>query len=306
VRLARVLAAAQQISRETYGIAPQVHELVIRGFEEGGFEAEFPNTIRGNLLSQREANLWLDGSFLNDPNTSIHFPDPVNGILHEFSHLYGTVPYSPWWKGAVEEEGWATFSATRLSRRLYERFGPSLWNPPYNYAARAEAITRANLAGHAVYWSHPGEFAGFQLWYGLAQRDGEAALYRERWALTRRDYGNWWFQTSDPGAARKMAQSLGLADFVSFGSRKAVRYDQVYDVSDVLAAQLPLGKTAEEIRANYAGDAARLIDPTIEVPPKRPLSLDMALSLLLLVVFLTSRKLLSKDGSGEDSSVPKI
>jgi len=304
LRFAHVLAAAQQVSREAYGIAPQVHELVIRGFEEGGFEAEFPDTIRGNLLSEREAELCLDSSFLNDPNASVHFPDPVNAILHEFSHLYGMVPYSPWEMGAAEEEGWATFSATRLSRRLYERFGSSLWNPPYNYAARAEAITRTNLAGHAVYWSHPGEFGGFRLWYSLAQRDGEVALYRKRWVLTRRD-GSWWFQISDPGVARKMATVLGFADFVSLGSGKAVRYDQVYALPDLLAAQLPVGRTADEVRADYARDANRLVDPTVKVPPRRPLVLDVALSLVLLAVSVASRSFCPVVAHAGTSIVPK-
>ncbi len=286
LRLAHVLAAANLVSQEAYGISPQVAELVIRGFEPGGFRGEFPHEIHGNFPSQRYTDLCLDSSFLNDPNTSIHFPDPVNAILHEYSHLYGIVPYLPWViRGASEEEGWATFSATRLSRKLYERFGPSLWNPPYNYAARADVITQSNLAGHPVYWSHPKEYGGFRLWYLLAQRDGETALYRKRWALTRRDYGGWWFQISDPGAARKMAKALGFTDFVSFGSGQAVRYDQVYAMPDLLAAQLPLGQTAGEVRMDYARNASRLVDPTVKVPPQRPLALDMGLSMVLLAVY---------------------
>lgn len=290
VRLAHVLAAANQVSQEAYGISPQVDELVIRGFEGGGFQAEFPHRIRGNLPSQRYVDLCLDSSFLNDPNGSIHFPDPVNAILHEYSHLYGTVPYLPWViAGTSEEEGWATFSATRLSRRLYDRFGSSLWNPPYNYAARADGITRSNLAGHPVYWSHPEEYGGFRLWYLLAQRDGEAALYRKRWALTQRSYQGWWLQINDPDAARRMAKAFGFGDFVAFGSGKAVRYDQVYALQDVETGEEALGRAADKVRADYARNADQPIDPTVRVPAQKALVLDMVLSLVLLALFAVIR-----------------
>jgi len=296
IRLAHVLAAANQVSQEAYGISPQADELVVRGFEEGGFQAEFPHRIRGNFVSQRYVDLCLDSSFLNGPNASIHFPDPVNAILHEYGHLYGTVLYLPWVMGGTEEEGWATFSATRLSRRLYERFGSGLWNPPYNYAARADAITRSNLAGHPVYWSHPNEYGGFRLWYLLSQRDSEAAIYRKRWGLTRRDGRGWWLQINDPDAARQLARALGFADFVSFGSGKVVRYDQVYALQDLQPVGELLGWTEDKVRANYARDANRLIDPTVRVPARRPLVLDMALSLALLALFVVMKRVIPSHG----------
>jgi hypothetical protein len=299
IRMAHVLAAANRVSEEVYGISPKVDELVIRGFERGGFEAEFPHRISGNFVSPRYADLCLDSSFLNDPNASIHFPDPVNAILHEYSHLYGTVPYNPWiMHGGSEEEGWATFSATRLSRRLYERFGSSLWSPAYDYAARADAITGANLAGHSVYWSHDNEYGGFRLWYQLSQRDGEAAIYRKRWNLTRRDF-SWWFQISDPGAARHVASSLGFADFVAFGSDKIVRYDQVHALQDLQPLGELLGLTPENVKANYARDAGRLIDPAVRVPARGPFALDLALSLFFLALFAAIKRVTAHRGSSE-------
>jgi hypothetical protein len=295
IQLAHVLAAANQISREAYGVSPDVNELVIRGFESGGFQATFPHSIKGNFLSPRYIDLCLDSSYLNDPNTSIHFADPVNAILHEYSHLYGTVPYNPWIMGGAEgseEEGWATFSATRLSHRLYDRFGPGLWTPAYNYAARAEAITQANLAGHSVYWSHGNEFGGFRLWYLLSQRDGETALYRKRWELTRRD-GNWWFQFSAPEAARRVAASFGWADYVSFGSEKAVRFDHVYAWQDLQPLGELAGWNTDKIKAIYARQAADLVYPAVNVPPSRPVALDVAFSAVLLALCAAVRKAVS-------------
>ena len=68
IQLAHVLAAANEVSRETYGVSPDVNELVIRGFESGGFQAKFPHGIEGNFLSPRYVEPCLDGSYLNDPN----------------------------------------------------------------------------------------------------------------------------------------------------------------------------------------------------------------------------------------------
>jgi len=286
LRLAHVLAAANSVSQDAYGVSPKANELVIPGFDEGGFHAEFPHRIVGNFVSQRYVDRCLDGSFLTGPSLSIHFPDPVNAILHEYSHLYGVVPYSSWLNGGAEEEGWATFSATRLSRRLYDRFGPGLWNPPYNYAAVAEAITRSNLAGHPVYWSHPNEYGGFRLWYLLTQRDGEEAIYRKRWALTRRDLGGWWFQINNPSAARRMAEAFGLADFVSFGSGKTVPYDEVYTVEDAIPLEELVGSSVDQVRAGYAKRAGQLVDPTIRVPMRKSMVLDVFLSLAWLAAFV--------------------
>jgi len=87
-----------------------------------------------------------------------------------------------------------------------------------------------------------------------------------------------------------MAKALGLADFVSFGSGKIVRYDQVYTWQDSQPIGEMLGWTPDKTRANFARDAAYLIDPTVRVPAPRPLALDMALSLVLLALFVVVKR----------------
>ncbi len=283
-RLAHVVAAANQVSREVYGISPGVDQLLIRGFADGGFHAEFPRSIIGNLVSTKQLELSLDGSFLNsDPNAAVDFPDPVNGILHEYSHLYGVVFYSPWLMG-TENEGWATFSATCLSHRLYDRFGPGLWSPAYNYASWSDTITKSNLAGHPVYWSHPQEYGGFRLWYLLSQKYGEANLYRARWKLTRRDYAGWPLQISDPAAARRMAEQLGFGDILSASAGNAVPYGQIFSLQDAERAEARLGRSVEQTRTAYARRAKRVVDPTIRVPAPKAARLDLVLSVCALAL----------------------
>lgn len=284
IQMAHVLSAANEVSREAYGVSPQVDKLVIRGFDEGGFQAQFPHAIIGNFVSPQQVNLSLNSSFLNgDPRTSIDFPDPVNAILHEYGHLYGMVPYQPWIMGA-EEEGWATFSATRLSHLLYERFGPGLWSPAYNYASHADAITRSTLAGHSVYWSHPNEYGGFRLWHSLSATLGEANLYRTRWELTQRDGLGWWLQMNDPISARRMARQFGDETFASLGAGTTTYYRQIYTAQDVQTAVSLLVGNANQAQAKYERNAGGLIDPTVRVPHRWPTTLDRVLSIGLFVL----------------------
>jgi len=289
LQMGKILAAANSVSQETYGISPDVRELVVRGFAPGGFQAEFPHSIHGNFVSPKQVSLSLDDVFLNgSPDSSIDFPDPVNAILHEYSHLYGTVPYQPWVMGA-EEEGWATFSATRLSQQLYRRYGSSLWSPAYNYAARADAIAKSNLAGHSVYWSHPDEFAGFQLWHALCEREGERNLYRERWALTQRNIGGWWFQESNPNAARIMARHFD--GFGSWAVHSPIAYREMYSWQEVQNAESVMGNDLVQAKAAYDKSSANwTIDPAIRVPSQWPavpdliLSATLAMACLLIVI----------------------
>jgi len=285
LQMGKVLAAANSVSQETYGISPNVRELVVRGFAPGGFQAEFPHSIHGNFVSPKQVSLSLDDVFLTSaPDSSIDFPDPVNAILHEYSHLYGTVPYQPWVMGA-EEEGWATFSATRLSQQLYRRYGSSLWSPAYNYAARADAIAKSNLAGHSVYWSHPDEFAGFQLWHALCEREGESNLYRERWALTQRNIGGWWFQESNPNAARNMAQHFD--EFGSLAVHSSIAYRDMYSWQEVQHAESLMGNDLVKAKSAYDKSAANwTIDPAIRVPSQWPAVPDLILSATLAVACL--------------------
>ncbi|HEY5913252.1 MAG TPA: hypothetical protein VJA21_21885 [Verrucomicrobiae bacterium] len=283
-QMAHVLSAANQISREAYGISPEVNKLEIRGFADGGFHAEFPHSIMGNFVSPKQVELSLNNAFLNnDPTNSIDFPDPVNAILHEYSHLYGVVTYQPWLMGA-EEEGWATFSATRLSHRLYQRFGPGLWSPTYDYASHADAITKSTLAGRPVYWSHPNEYGGFRLWHSLSEKQGETNLYRARWELTRRDNPGWWLQISVPAPARKIAGRLGFANFVSPQATHATTYGQIYTLQAAQRAEEWLGRSAEQTRAAYVRRAGIAVDPTIRVPAPKPSRLDVVLSVCVLAL----------------------
>jgi hypothetical protein len=202
---------------------------------------------------------------LNAPEFSVDEIDPVNAILHEYAHLYGVVPYMPWVLGP-EEEGWATYAATRLSLRLYEKHGAALWDPPYDYARRARAIAGSNLAGRAVLWSHPDEFGGFRLWHALATRDGEEALFRKRWELTRRDQRRFLLQTSDPAAARRVARSFGREEFESFGKAPETRFGKAVSREQFVRFGDIVGLPPDQMASRYDRRAAQVIRPAVVVP----------------------------------------
>lgn len=289
VRLAYVLDAANIISQSEFGVSPQVDTLIISGIGPGGFRADFPHRITGALISDRYVELSLDEAYLNSPDLSIHFPDPVNAILHEYAHLFGIVPYYPWLMGP-EEEGWATYAATRLSLRLYETYGSELWDPPYNYARQAIAITEANLAGHPVAWSHAYEFGGFRLWYALGERDGESVLFRKRWSLTLREASRFSI-ISNPQVARRMARELGQADFARWGNSEAIPFAQVFALEDWMIMGDVIGMTPQEIQSYYERREDELVNPAVIFPPNNPIWADIGLtSLLLLGIVVVANK----------------
>ena len=94
-----------------------------------------------------------------------------------------------------------------------------------------------------------------------------------------------------------MARALGFEDFVFFGSGKVVRYDQVYALQDMEPVGELLGWPADKVKANYDRNGNRLIDPTVRVPARRPLVLDVALSLILLALFVVMKRVTPSNGS---------
>ena len=263
--LGRVLDAANHVSREEFGISPEVNELVIIGYGPGGFHGEYPARIVGRVIGKEYLRRCRDHIFLNDSALSPAFPDPVNAILHEYSHLYGSVPYFRWMPGA-EEEGWATFSATVLSRLLHERYGDSLWSPAYNYARQAEKITRRNLRGKAVVWSHPNEYGGFRLWYHLGENMGVVDLYRKRWNTTCRDRNVAMMLFSDPRKALNTAKTFGLSLFREYGKGEPVPFGHLYSREEYLTLARLTGMDTTRILNMYRMAEKKMIDPRIPLP----------------------------------------
>ncbi len=265
LKLARVIDAANKISMREFGISPQVDQLTILGIAPGGFHGKFPREIVGNIISEQYLKSCNDSLLLNNPDLPADFPDPVNAILHEYSHLYGAIPYYRWMPGA-EEEGWATLSATILSSLLHKKYGDSLWQPAYNYASQAGKITRLNLEKRAVVWSHPNEFGGFRLWYELGKYLGPKDLYKIRWNYTYRDLHGTVLLESDPQKARRLAIIFGLENFKRFGTYPAVRFDRLYSPEDYRPLWELAGVDRELLSKLYKMMCNRMIDPSVPIP----------------------------------------
>ncbi len=265
LKFARLIDHANRITEEEFGVSPRVKELVIEGIGPGGFHAEFPHRIVGRIISEQYIRNCNDSLFLNDPDLSPHFPDPVNGLMHEYSHLFGVIPYHKWWPGP-EEEGWATYSATRLARLLY-RHAPHAWQPAYDFAARADKITRLNLSGKAVTWSHPDEFGGFILWYHLGEKWGLKKLYRLRWKYSRRDllHGILYYQ-SNPEYARRAAEALGKDLFRKYGRHAPRPLGRIYTPDDYLELARTSGMDASKALRMYEVMKNHPIDPSVPLP----------------------------------------
>ena len=265
VRLAKVINAANRISQKTFGISPDVDQLTILGIAPGGFHGKFPHQIVGNIISEKYLKNCSDSLLLNTPDLPADFPDPVNAILHEYSHLFGAIPYYRWMPGA-EEEGWATFSATRLSGLLFKEYGKNLWQPGYDYAGQAKKITALNLSGRAVVWSHPNEFGGFKLWYDLDRDLGTKELYQKRWKHTYRNLLGSVLLESNPRKARNLAAAFETRRFIKDGYSRTVRFGDIYSLDDYLVLSDLAGVKEETIRNLYAMMKNTMIDPSVPVP----------------------------------------
>ncbi len=265
IKLAGVIQAANRVCKNELGFSPEVKELTIKGIGPGGFHAEFPNKIVGNITSEQYMKNCNDSIFLNNDNLSANFPDPVNAILHEYSHLFGVIPYHKWWPGA-EEEGWATYSATRIAKMLYETSGAKLWQPNYNYSKQADKITERNLAGKAVVWSHPNEFGGFILWYNIGNKKGLRNLYKTRWKVATHNIKGSLFIISDPAKAKKAAYSLGISNFIKYGQHEIEKFGDIYSKSEYLYMAKTMGIDKKLISKMYDLMKQRLINPSVPVP----------------------------------------
>ena len=266
VQFAKVIDAANRISIKEFGVSPNVNELVINGIGMGGFHAEFPNRIVGTIISKTYLKNCSDSAFLNNPLLQADFPDPVNAILHEYSHLFGVVTYHKWWPGA-EEEGWATYSATRLSKLLYSKIKyRNLWEPVYNFGKQADKITSQNLSGKSVVWSHPNEYGGFNLWYRLGEEYGLKKLYRLRWQNTNHTVRGSIIIKSDPVKANKVAKAFGKEKFLKYGQMPAKLFGEIYRMKDYLYLAKTTGIDTGRIKKLYNFMKDKVINPAIPLP----------------------------------------
>ncbi len=264
LKFANVIDKANKASFDAWGVSPRVKELVISGIGPGGFHAEFPDRIVGKIISEKYLKNCQDSAFLNRPDLLPDFPDPVNAILHEFSHLFGVVPYHKWWPGA-EEEGWATYSATRLSALLYKT-DKKLWQPAYNFKNQAEKITRLNLSGRSVAWSHPNEFGGFTLWYHLGKNLGLKKLYNERWHNTRHDLNGSLYYLSNPEAAKKVVTVFGKDNFVKYGSYVGKTFENIYPKSIYIYLAKTTGIDTNRMARVYGFMRKRTVNASVPLP----------------------------------------
>ncbi len=264
IKFATVINAANKISKETFGFSPKVDEITILGIAPGGFHGKFPNQIVGNIISEKYIKNCNDSTFLNS-DIPADFPDPVNAILHEYSHLYGCIPYYKWMPGS-EEEGWATFSATKLSQLLYKKYGNKLWKPAYDYRRQAEKITQLNLSGRAVVWSHPNEYGGFKLWYSLDNKFGTKKLYQKRRRLTYRNINPSIVIESNPQKAKKLVKGFGIKNFIPFSDLKLARLGDKYTLKDYLTLSSLAGANEKHIRKIYAIMKNIIINPSVILP----------------------------------------
>jgi len=294
VQLTKILQAANQVSQENFGISPDIKWITVYGIELGGFNAVFPQGIRGNFLSLKYINNILDSSFMNNPKLSCQFPDPVNSILHEYAHLFGVFPYQNWI--GTESEGWATYAATRLSKLIYQKYGPTIWQPAYNYAKIADSINALLLAGHPLIWSHPEEVGSFKMWNDYEQKKGLQNVFKDRWLFTSRDKNSVFVKENNSSVVNDFIDTkIGKEAFDQYSNMPPKKFDELYNPDDWKIFGKLINKTEDDI--NKLIEQKKTIEYNVFVPKPRNnntgIEIAVIFSLLLLYtlgIFLLKNK----------------
>ncbi len=283
-QLTKVLQAANQVSRENLGVSPEIKWITVYGIETGGFNAVFPHGIRGNFLSQKYINDIHDSSFMNNPGLSCQFPDPVNSILHEYAHLYGVFPYQSWI--ATESEGWATYAATRLSKLIYQKYGPAIWQPAYNYARIADSVNASLLAGHPLIWSHPEEVGSFKMWNDLEQKTGLQDVFKDRWQYTSRDKNSVFISENNSLAVTEFIdKKIGKESFNKYAGMPSRKFDELYDRDSWRNLGKLINKTDDEITKLIEQKRSIAYNVSVPRPGKTSATIEITAIICLLLLY---------------------
>lgn len=284
VQLTKLLKAANEVSQENFGFSPDVKWITVYGIEPGGFNAVFPDGIRGNFSSLNYISNIRDSSFMNNPKLSCQFPDPVNTILHEYAHLFGVFPYQNWI--GTESEGWATYAATRLSKLIYQKYGSTLWQPAYNYAKIADSINTSLLAGHPLIWSHPEEVGSFKMWNDYEQKNGLQNVFKDRWKYTSRDKNSVFIRENNSSVVKDFIDTkIGKESFEQYTNMPAKRFDELYNPNDWKIFGKLINKTDDEINKLIEQKKTKEYNVLVPKPGNTNAGIEIVLIISLLLLY---------------------
>ena len=288
IQIAKVLSAANEVSQDNFGFSPDIKWITIYGIEQGGFRAVFPQGIEGNFISLEYLKDIQDSNFLNNPNLSCQFPDPINSILHEYSHLYGTFPNQKWISS--ESEGWATFSATRLSELIYQKYGSSLWQPAYNYAKIADSINASLLSEHPLIWSHPEEIGAFEMWSNYEQKAGLQNVYKSRRQFTSRDKSSIYIQKNIPSVSNDFINTkFGKESFNQVSFIPSKKFEELYNPDEWKILGQLINKSDDEMNKFFGQMKMKEININVPSPVISSSIIEYILIISLLLLFISGK-----------------
>jgi hypothetical protein len=221
---------------------------------------------------------------MNNPRLSCQFPDPVNSVLHEYSHLFGVFPYQKWIN--TESEGWATYSATRLSKLIYQKYGPTIWQPAYNYAKIADSINTSLLSGHPLIWSHPEEVGSFKMWNDYEQKNGLKNVYNDRWQYTLRNKNSIFISENNASVVNDFIDTkIGKEEFDKFSNMPPKKFDELYKPDDWKIFGQLINNTDEEINKLIEQKKRREYDVLLPKPQNNRSGFEIVVIICLLGLF---------------------
>jgi hypothetical protein len=299
IQVAKVLNAANQVSQENFGFSPDIKWITIYGIQQGGFNAVYPQGMEGNFISQEYIKDILDSKFLNNPDLSCQFPDPINSILHEYSHLYGIFPYQNWIR--TESEGWATYSATRLSKLIYQKYGSYLWQPAYNYAKFADSINVSLLSEHPLIWSHPEEVGPFKMWNSYELKVGLQNVYKSRRQYTTWDKSSIYIQKNIPSVINDFINTkIGKESFNRVSIIPSKKFEELYKPDEWKILGQLINKSDDEMNKYFGQMKMKEININVPGPRNNSSSIENILIISLLLLFILGKLILKNMSVGNE------
>ena len=199
--------------------------------------------------------------------------------------MYGIFPYQNWIR--TESEGWATYSATRLSKLIFQKYGPGIWHPAYNYAKRADFINGLLLEGHPLIWSHPEEVGAFKMYNEFEQKAGLREVYKDRWQYTSRNKYAIYIQENTPQVVNDFIKTkIGKDSFDRVSGIPPKKFDELYKLNDWNEIGHLNNISDDQIEKHIGQLKMGEININVPGPMNIPVSNEAILMVSLLLLFI--------------------
>ena len=176
-----------------------------------------------------------------------------------------------------------------------QKYGPTIWQPAYNYAKIADSVNASLLAGHPVIWSHPEEVGSFKMWNDYEKKKGLQNVFKDRWHYTSRDKNSVIIKENNSAVVTDfIVTKIGKEAFDQYSNMPPKKFDELYNPDDWLILGNLINKTDFEI--NKVVEQKRKAEYNVFVPKpgNSNTGIEIVVTSCLLGIFALGRFRINK------------